>query len=402
MIKLSHFLGAVLLIAGTTIGAAMLAIPVTTGFMGFFPSLLLFLACWFIMLMSGFFFVDVNCSFKEETNLVSMASRTLGNLGKVICWSFYLMLLYALIAAYISGSSPMFVALFKAIGFPISQKTAYFCLPILFGVFFYFGIKGIDLINRFLMVGLLGSYILILFFVPSHIDFDHLLHHDFKMGMIALPVVLTSFGFHIIIPSLGTYMRHDSKKLKTAILYGSLLTLGVYIIWQFIVLGVVPLKGKISLISAWLSGDSVAPLAQYLNNPKIALGAYCFAFFAITTSFLGVALSLSDFLSDGFKLRKSWEGHLVGYGLTFIPPIFFVLQFQRGFITALEYAGAFVAILLGILPCLMILKLKHLKFYQTFKGKCLVSIVLCSCVGMVVVSLLNQTGYFKHWVQSFL
>lgn len=401
MIRLSHFLGAVLLVAGTTIGAAMLAIPVTTGFMGFFPSLILFIFCWAVMLLSGYFFVDVNCHFKEETNLVSMASKTLGRPGRIICWTFYLMLLYSLVAAYISGSAPMFVSLFKVVGISLSLKTAYFCLPIIFGVFFYFGIQGIDYINRLLMLGLLISYLVIIFFAPSHVELMNLLHHDTKMGLIAIPVVLTSFGFHIIIPSLGNYMNHQERKLKRAVTWGSLLTLAVYILWQVLVLGVVPLEGSISLSQSWFSGDAVAPLAQFLHNPKIAMGANCFAFFAIITSFLGVALSLSDFLTDGFKIKKTWDGHFLAYGLTFVPPIFFVLQFQRGFITALEYAGVFVAVLLGILPSCMVLKLKKINRYQDAKGKSLVYFVLTASVFMVFISLLNQFGLFDVWIKNY-
>jgi tyrosine-specific transport protein len=353
------------------------------------------------MLMTGFFFVEINCYFKEETNLVSMAKMTLGTSGKWIAWSFYLMLLYALVAAYISGSAPMFLFIYQKLHLPISIQGAYFSLPILFGIFFYFGIHGIDVINRLLMIGLGMAYAYILFFVPSHVEPAHLLHTDFKMGLIAIPVVLTSFGFHIIIPSLGTYLKHDKKQLKKAILYGSLLTLFVYILWQFLVLGAVPLNGPISLATSWLQGDSVAPLGQYLSNRYISYGAYCFAFFAIGTSFLGVSLSLSDFLVDGLKLKKSWEGHLLAYSLTFIPPMFFVLHFQRGFITALEYAGVFVAILLGIFPSLMVRKLKQSPYTKTKKGRGIVLLVLVLSIAMVFLSLANELGYFNHWVKKF-
>jgi tyrosine-specific transport protein len=397
MIKLSHFWGAVLLTAGTTIGAAMLALPISTGFMGYFPSLFLFLFCWSVMLLSGFFFVDVNCHYQEDANLVSMAGRTLGHFGRVICWSFYLMLLYALVAAYISGSAPMFMEIFKVLGFHVSIKGAYFSLPVIFGIFFYFGIKGIDFINRILMIGLFLAYLCIIFFIPKHIEPKFFLHHDMKWGLIALPVVLTSFGFHIIIPSLGSYLKHSKKQLKKAVFLGSLLALIVYVIWQTMVLGVVPLSGDLSLKTSWMHGDSVVPIAQILNNPMISIGVYCFAFFAIVTSFLGVSLSLSDFLVDGFKIKKTWEGHLLAYSLTFIPPIFFVLKFQRGFITALEYAGVFVAVLLGILPSLMVKKMKQIPYYQTVKGKIAIYYVLIASILMVIGSLANQLGFFKAW-----
>jgi tyrosine-specific transport protein len=402
MKKPNHFLGAVLLISGTTIGAGMLAVPVTMGFMGFIPSILLFMISWALMLITGFFFVDVNCAYKEDTNLISMAGKTLGVLGKAVCWTFYLLLLYALVAAYISGSAPLFIAGAKALfGITLSANMAYYCLPLIFGSFLYFGIQGIDLVNRVLMIGLLVSYLLIVCYVPSHIDFALLKHCDMKLGVIAVPVVMTSFGYHIIIPSLGTYMKHDKKQLKKAILVGSLLTLVVYMIWQFLVLGVVPVTGAISLGMAWRSGDSVAPLSELLKNPLIAKGVTFFAFFAIVTSFLGVALSLSDFLTDGFKIKKTWEGRLTAYLLTFVPPIFFVLHFQRGFITALEYAGAFVAILLGILPACMVLKVKKLTFYQSTRGKCLAYFVMLLCSLVVIDTFLNEFGFFGDLIKPY-
>ena len=53
----SRYLGGILLVAGTTIGAGMLALPVSTAFMGFYPSLLIFAICWFFMLISAVFFL---------------------------------------------------------------------------------------------------------------------------------------------------------------------------------------------------------------------------------------------------------------------------------------------------------------------------------------------------------
>ncbi len=378
----------------------MLALPITTGFMGFFPSIGLFLLIWAVMLLTGFFFVDVNCHFHEETNLISMAGRTLGLSGKVVCWVFYLLLLYSLVAAYIAGSAPMFQAIFQLIGVTITLPMAYFCLPFLFGLFFYFGMQGIDLINRILMGGLFLSYLFILLFLPSHIEPHLLLHHDWKMGLIALPVVLTSFGFHIIIPSLGTYMQHDRKRLKRVIVIGSFLALVVYTIWQLIVLGIVPLQGKVSLLEAWKNGESIAPIGSYLEDPRIGLGASIFAFFAIVTSFLGVSLSLSDFLIDGFRIKKTWEGHILAYSLTFVPPIFFVLRFQRGFITALEYAGVFVAILLGVLPALMVWKLRPIPFYRKILGKSLIYFVFVTAIALVVISLVNELDGFKFLIEK--
>jgi tyrosine-specific transport protein len=119
------------------------------------------------------------------------------------------------------------------------------------------------------------------------------------------------------------------------------------------------------------------------------ISARFFSFFAIVTSFLGVALGLADFLTDGFKIKKTWEGRLVACALTFIPPLIFVFTYQRGFYLALEHAGAFVAILLGILPCLMAWKLKSAPFYQSVMGKTLLLSIMIFSLLVVIIDLLQ-------------
>jgi len=375
-------LGATLLIAGTTIGAGMLALPVITAFAGFFPSLLLMLFVWLVMLSTAFFFLDVNLAVRGEPNLISMAGRTLGKTGKAFTWIFYLLLLYSLTAAYIAAGAPLFKqAILYATGYEISDAVARFILPIFFAGFIYLGTIGVDWINRLLMVGLVVSYFLLVMFVPPYIQPQLYSHVDFPALKLAVTVVFTSFGFHIVIPSLTTYLDHNAKQLKIAILVGSTIPLIVYILWQLIVLGAVPLD---ALQQAWARGDSATtPLAAIVQSPFIARAAQFFSFFAIVTSFLGVALSLSDFLTDGFKLKKSWEGRLIAIAVTFAPPLFFVFAYQRGFYLALQHAGALVAILLGILPAMMAWTLKEHRFYRTGLGRALLIAVILVSVSVI-------------------
>ncbi len=379
-------LGAVLLIAGTTIGAGMLALPVTTSFAGFFPSLLLLLFVWLVMLCTALFFLDVNLAIRGEPNLISMAGRTLGKTGKVCTWIFYLLLLYSLTAAYIAASAPIFQqAISYATGYTISDGVSRFILPIFFAGFIYLGTLGVDWVNRFLMFGLVVAYCLLVMFVPPYIQPQFYAHADFPALKLAVTVVFTSFGFHIVIPSLTTYLEHNAKQLRLAIVVGSIIPLIVYIVWQLIVLGSVPLD---ALKQAWTDGSSAtAPLAAVLHSPLISRAAQFFSFFAIVTSFLGVALSLSDFLTDGLKLKKSWEGRLIAIGMTFAPPLFFVFAYQRGFYLSLQHAGALVAILLGILPAAMAWTLKDHPFYRSALGRALLVAVILVSVSVIFFDL---------------
>lgn len=402
--KISHFVGGVLLVAGTTIGVGMLGLPVTTGFIGFFPSLALFSICWLFMLFAGIYFVDINLSMKGSVNLITMADRTLGTWGRMASWFVYLLLLYSLMAAYIAASAPLFQTAFLVIfSTELPIWMAKFALPLLFGGFIYLGTAGVDVINRFLMAGLIFSYLLLIILIPDHMQMKLLTHIDWAPFAYAAPIVITSFGYHIIIPTLTTYLSKERKKLYAMVIIGSLVALFVNIIWQFLVLATVPLKGSGGLAAAWEAGiPATGPLADIVKTPWLGAGAFFFSLFAILTSFLGVSLSLADFLVDGLRLKKkkSWEGRLIAILLTFIPPLVFVHSYQRGFLLALEYAGAFVAILLVFIPSLMAWTLKSPRFYTMAIGRAVLISTILFSIGMVVINLMIQWGFFNTMLLS--
>lgn len=395
--KIPPLLGGVLLIAGTTLGAGMLAFPTVTAFSGFIPSVILFVFIWLLMLASAFFFLDANLSIKGTSNMISMAERTLGNWGKGLSWIVYLLLLYSLTAAYISGCTPLIVeAIHKLTGYTLPDWIAPFSLPVLFGGFIYSGTREVDLINRWLMTALIVTYVLLIFFVPSEVNPKNLTRFNFPAITLAIPVVITAFGYHIIIPSLSTYLKRDRKQMKKAIILGSIIPILVYLLWQVLVLGAVPVD---LLFKAYVKGvPAIAPLAQVLKSPWISLVAKFFAFFAIVTSFIGVTLSLSDFLIDGFKLKGAHGGRVLAILLTFVPPLFFVYTYPKGFYIALQYAGAFVAILLVFLPAAMVWKLEK---YQTKPKKFLLILVMLIGIGIVAFNIMEESGILKPLIHKY-
>ncbi len=399
--KENRLIGGILLVAGTAIGAGMLALPVSTSFGGFIPSLAVFFVCWLMMLATAFFFLDVNLAVRGEPNLVSMAGKTLGVGGKALSWVFYLLLLYSLLAAYIAGCSPLFQMMFANVFHITFPKWFYhFILPALFGGFVYLGTKGVDYINRFLMFGLIVSYFLLVGYCPTFIESSRLLHQDYMASLLSIPVVITSFGYHIIIPTLTTYMNHDAKRLRKILIIGSSIPLVIYILWQWLVLGSVPLP---QLVESWQQGlPATAALSKIATSKWVTVGARFFSFFAIVTSFLGVALSLSDFLTDGLKIKKGWDGRLLATGLTFVPPLVFIFTYQKSFYMALEYAGVFVAILLGVLPSLMVLKLKGHPFYRRKRVRCLVFFVILLSLGIIVINILEKMGRLESLITPYL
>lgn len=100
---LSRGFGSAMIIAGTCIGAGMLAIPATVAACGFGLAVVLLFAIWGLMTLTALLLADVNLSMRDGTNFNLMAKQTLGRGGQIVTWVAYLLLLYSLTAAYTAG-----------------------------------------------------------------------------------------------------------------------------------------------------------------------------------------------------------------------------------------------------------------------------------------------------------
>lgn len=398
----SKLLGGILLVSGTTIGAGMLALPVSTGMAGFIPSILLLILYWIYMTFTAFLMLEVNLWMKEGANLISMVKLTLGRWGQAVSWVVYLFLLYSLTTAYIAGSGPIVAdVVFAITGLVLPDWAGAIPLLAIFGFFVYKGTRSVDYVNRILMIGLVIAYGAMVIFLTPHIDPQLLQYVEWKYVLIGVSVIATSFGFHIIIPSLTSYMERDVVKLKKAILIGSAIPLIVYLFWEYLALGIITIEGEHGIIQGYQKGSNGAHLlTAFLGNAAIAMIARFFSFFAIVTSFLGVSLSLSDFLADGFHIKKTRGGRILLYCLTFLPPLLFTLTDPRAFLSALEYAGAFgVVVLLGFFPALMVWfgrYRKHLSSSIAFQvpgGKISLVIVMALSFGVVIIEIANKLGW---------
>lgn len=395
----SKMIGGILLVAGTAIGAGMLALPVSTGMAGFVPSVVLLVLYSIYMTFTALLMLEVNLWVGEGNNLISMAKLTLGRWGQVVSWCLYLFLLYSLTTAYIAGGGPMMLAAFKAVsGVALPEWAGMIPLLTIFGFVVYRGARSVDLVNRTCMLCLVITYALLLVFLTPHVEMTLLEHIDWRYALMGVSVAATSFGYHIVIPSLVHYMKRDVPKVRLIILIGGAVPLLVYLLWELISLGIVPLEGEHGILSGYLHGSNGAFLmAEILQNSSLAMIATFFSFFAIITSFLGVSLSLFDFLADGLKIEKTRQGRALLYIMTFLPPMVITLVDPRAFLSALEYAGAFgVVTLLGLLPALMAWSGRYHLFlveptgYRAPGGKVALVATIGISIGIIAYELANK------------
>jgi len=394
-------IGGALLIAGCCIGAGMLALPIQTGIAGFFPSLSVFLLAWIYMTLTGLLLVEVNGWFSTRVNLISMVDKTLGKVGKAVCWIFYLFLFYSLLVAYISGSGSLVATIFK-LKTPLWIGSLFFV--IIFGLVVYRGTKTVDLWNRVLMFGKILAFLAIIFLGVSHVNPDYLVHEEPKYIFFSLPVLIISFGFHNLVPSITAYFGGDVKRVRKTIFLGSGFVLIVYLIWQLIVLGIVPVEGKDGLIDSYHKDQEASQaLMAVLGVSWVGVFAQFLAFFAILTSFLAQALSVTHFLGDGLKIKYKEKENPWLCVLALAPPCLLSIIYPQLFFKALNFAGGFCAIVLfGVLPVLMTwigrYRLALISPYTLKGGKTLLVLIFLFSLFIIFYQLTTMFGLmlFPH------
>ncbi len=345
-------IGGILLIVGTSIGAGMLALPLVTAQLGLWYTFCLFIGAWFLMTTAAVYILKVNLTLPHGTNMVSMACSTLGKPAQVITWVSYLLLLYCLLAAYIAGGADLLFNLFGMMHLHVYHWFAVILFVFIFGAIIFKGVKVVDMANRGLMIVKLGSFVILVLLLLNHVHLKNFSMAHLSHLPSAILVVITSFGYAVIIPSLRDYFGEDDHKMIQAVYIGSLIPLICYMLWIYVVFGVLPASSQSSQLSSMLSQLSAIAHSHWVFN-----FVHLFTYVCVTTSFLGVSLALTDFIFDGFKLKRKGTSRWINMVMTYAPPMIMVLFYPAAFVHGLALAGIFCIILLMLLPALMAFKI---------------------------------------------
>ena len=386
----SRLIGGILLIVGTSIGGGMLALPVSTASSGFIDSAIFLLLSWLVMTLGALLVLEVNLYLPSGSNMISMAQTTLGKPGKFCTWLCYLLLLYSLLSAYISGSTDVLQELLSLINIAIPSSISSILFTLSLGLVVYNGIKLVDYINRGLMFIKLGTLALLLILIAPHISLKLLSGGELKYISSAIMILITSFSFASIVPSLRSYFKDDVMQLRKAILIGSLIPLFSYIAWDAVLMGVIPAASFENIIQSGHTTTSLtANLSQTTHSIWITDFFRTFATICMLTAFLAVSLGLFDFFADGLKLKKHGKQGLCVFSCTFLPPLILVLFSPDLYLNALQFAGVLCVLLLLVLPILMAYRGRyHLNLkgaYQVGGGKpLLIALVLTAIILLII------------------
>jgi tyrosine-specific transport protein len=407
--------GVALLYSGTVIGAGMLALPLETINAGYLPSIVALFTCWLFTVFSSLLVLEATFTAaiaKDNAcvSFLSIASLSLGLLGRVITCGLYLFILWALLVSYIAGGGDILVLVGNAV---LQRNPQHWIASLIFvfgfGICVFLGSKWCDYVNRFLTGAVVLSFVILIICGLPKVNFALLAHQDWSAiwpGAIAVGII--AFMAQNVVPVLVSYAK-DVVVVRKAIFLGSVIPLLMYIVWELVILGIVPFENVTK------SADFVTKaLSAATGYPKLVnVVTSIFSLFAIASSFLGVSLSSVELYLDFFDASQSigifhgmdhvWRRPLAVVGSLVIPFLFAVFL-HDAFVVAMENSGLLGGLsIYGIIPAVVVWIQRTQRRYPPMIGRLggglpvLVGFLLC-CITVILLHLIPRLGdlFFSH------
>lgn len=357
----SRVIGSILLIIAMSIGAGLLSLPVITAATGFFHATVMLIVIWLIITVGALFILEVCLWLPEGANLVSMSRSTLGVTIQIFTWLSYLLMMYCALCVYISGGTDLIQEIWQSFHIKIYTWVSTVIFVFVFGAIVWHGIKLIDYTNRALMTSKMLAYVLLIVIIAPTVHASNLPSGPLKAlpGM-AMPAIF-SFCYASIIPSLRSYLKSNRKELLLVILIGSFIPLLCFIIWNYTVQGSITQQELVRIAHSGTVLSQLNARLSAVGNPWVVTTIHIFTSVCVLTAFLSIALSLSDFISNGIKREKKGKNKWLIYGLTLLPPLLITASHPNIFIASIRYSGILVVVLLVLLPTLMAWKGRYNK-----------------------------------------
>lgn len=362
MNKQPSLIGGACIIAGVCVGAGMLALPLAgAGAWSLWATaaivltmLMMTLSGW--LLLEAYKHYDLRASFNTVTrDVLGAPVNVINNLAVYFVGG---ILLYAYITR-------MGLMLHDISGGSLSPAIASILACLVGGAFVWHSTRAVDRVSVLLIVFMVATFLFSIYGLVGGVHLDILLNRlphpagsddGYARYVLAfLPVCLTSFGYHHSVTSMRAYYSEERQAAR-AILYGTLLAMGIYLLWTLSIFGNLP-RGELGPIAAADSVEQLtAKLGAILHSSQLGNIISAFALGAVVSSFIGVGLGVFDYLADTFHFADNRLGRSQTWLATFLPPLVCSLLWPMGFTMAIGYAGAVATIWTCMVPAALVWK----------------------------------------------
>ncbi len=376
---LSKNLGAISIVAGTSIGAGMLGLPMAIGSLGFVTGSLVLLFMWFVAIYVALLLLEINIEFGKGVNLNHMTHKILGRPGQVLGTGSVFFLFYCLLVAYLTGMGGII-----ATNTGIDARLGTLIFTVISAALLFSGTNSVVTANKYLFIGMLVAMVVCFATLGGQLNVENLAvgQPKAKVLIMSLPVLFTSFGYHPCLPSIVNYIGDDKKTLVRILIVGSTIPFICYFTWLTLALGSatpdqLATMANVDVLINQMSGGST----------WVSTILSLFASLALITSFIGVSFALFDLVAETFRRTDDKASRAGTTAMVFVPPLAASLLAPNGFIAALGHAGAAFTIIAIFIPCVMVWKMRSAgqnQAYRAFGGK--PAIVISFLCGIVIVT----------------
>ncbi|MFH1981919.1 MAG: aromatic amino acid transport family protein [Pseudomonadota bacterium] len=381
-----------ILITGNIVGAGILGLPIDTGLAGFSLSTVTMLVMWGLMLATAVILADqVLLSREDNFDLPSLFGSTLGPAGRWVAIAANLLILYGLLVAYLSGGTAIIINLFHL------SQPAWVVTLVFFGLVGGLTLFGLEVVRRgntLMMVAMWAAFGVLAAIAASRIQLHRLTAVDWALVPSGIPIMVTAFHFHNIIPTACRSLAYDRAATRKALFIGSGIGLGMNLIWNVVVIGTIPVAGAGSdtILYAFEHGlPATVPLANLLHSKIFVVSGLLFAILAITTSFLANGTALMGFARDmgaGWAVTRSKTAHAL---ISFAPPLLVTIVYPNLFLKALDVVGGVgIALLFGVLPGVLAIRQS-----KTPTGRRLGMLIVACFLAVLVFEICQETGLLR-------
>lgn len=350
------------LVAGTSIGAGVLALPMTLVGFSVHAVFWMLVGAWVVAYYTALVSMELNLQYGRGCTLRFLISQY-SKVGGVVANVLFKTLCYALLSAYVCSCADMIQVSLRAldINVPFFCVNALLCLAV--AALFFIPFSFLGWWNKMLFGGVVvGLCVLVSLLLKSSFSLT-----GGPSTVVALrkfifvtPVLFTSFGFQVLFHSLMDFFKGDSKTLKSVFFWGTLVPLAFYFLWT---------KGSLEVICAFqesfaasLEQGGVTSLLQGLSRVSFGMsnGFASFLFWAVgwlavLTSLIGVGIGLIDsWEEDAFCLLAFKSRRLLGVSVAVLPVFLIVSLCPDFFIHFLSFAGVVLAMIAIFMPLLVL------------------------------------------------
>ena len=217
----SSVVAATALVAGTTIGAGVLALPSTSFAPGFIPSTSMLIATWAYMCTTGLLLAEMSCNLVsydpvgmcmfepgaaecKSPGVLSMIETTLGKEARAFSGLVYIFIHYTLLVAYIAQAGGILSNIFNL----TNDLGPFIFTGIMASIMIGGSSKIVESVNNALVAVVFASFISLATIGLPSVDVANLLHQDSTVVLRAVPVMIVALVYHNVVPTICTQLSY--------------------------------------------------------------------------------------------------------------------------------------------------------------------------------------------------